>query len=109
MRLLLGVLAAVALLLGLAGSAGAGFPGRNGLISVSSKRSRTASGEVYSIRPDGSARANLTRNPAADSEPVWSPDGAGIALSRDGSIVVMDADGSGQLTLGKGVGPAWSP
>jgi Tol biopolymer transport system component len=92
-----------------ASAAGAGFPGRNGLLVVSSNQSATASGEVYSIGVDGNGRQNLTRNPAADSEAVWSPDGSQVAFVRDRSIAVMSADGSAQLVLGPGLEPAWSP
>jgi Tol biopolymer transport system component len=108
MRVLGALLAAVALV-ALPGSAGAGFPGRNGLIVVSSNRSTVGSGEVYAIGADGTGRVNLTRNPAADSQAVWSPDGARVALTRAGAIVVMGADGSGQLALGSGAEPSWSP
>jgi Tol biopolymer transport system component len=108
MRLAGTVLAAVALV-ALPGSAGAGFPGRNGAIVVSSNQSTVGSGEVYAVRTDGGGRVNLTRNPAADLEAVWSPDGTSVAFTRDGSVAVMAADGSGQLMLGAGTEPAWSP
>jgi Tol biopolymer transport system component len=90
-------------------SAPAAFPGRNGAIVISSNRSSQASGEVYSIRPDGAGRVDLSQDSAAETDAVWSPDGSHIAFSRAGVIVVMDADGSGQLTPGAGTQPAWSP
>jgi Tol biopolymer transport system component len=102
------LLAATALVVGVAGARGQ-FPGRNGAIVISSNRSSLASGEVYSIRSDGTGRADLSRDPAADEDSSWSPDGSHIAFSREGTLIVADADGSGQLLLGPGVEPAWSP
>lgn len=108
MRLVIG-LGTLAVAILAASSAQGAFPGRNGLLAISSNRSTLASGEIYSIRPDGTGRADLSRDPAAETDSVWSPDGSHVAFSRAGTIVVMDADGSGQLTLGPGVRPAWSP
>ena len=105
----LGALAAAVALVALPGSAGADFPGRNGAIVVSSAQSTVASGEVYAVATDGTGRVNLTRNPAADSDAVWSPDGTRVAFERDKSVAVMDAHGSSQLVLGRGAEPAWSP
>lgn len=93
----------------LTAAAGAGFPGRNGLLVVSSNQSAVANGEVYSIGVGGTHRQNLTRNPAPDSEAVWSPDATHVAFVRDRSIAVMTADGSAELVLGSGLEPAWSP
>jgi Tol biopolymer transport system component len=93
-----------------ASEAGAGFPGRNGLLVVSSSQSTTASGEVYSIGVGGTHRQNLTQSPAPDSEAVWSPGGSQVAFVRDRSIAVMSADGSSAAhLLGPGLEPAWSP
>ena len=73
--------------------------------------------EIYVMNADGSGQRNLTRNPARDDEPVWSPDGRKIAFvsRRDGKpeVYVMNADGSGQRNLtrnpGRDSAPAWSP
>ena len=50
------------------------------------------------MNTDGSNQINLTNNPATDSGPAWSPDGARIAFQsdRDGNeeIYVMNDDGS---------------
>ena len=65
---------------------------------------------------DGGNQRNLTRHPAFESSPDWSPDGQQIAFSsdRDGklNIYVMAADGSNvkQLTdLKFASRPKWSP
>ena len=54
------------------------------------------------MEPDG-RRTNLTRHPARDHLPAWSPDGERIVFSsrRDGNdeVYVMRADGSGIRNL----------
>ena len=55
------------------------------------------------MNADGSGQRNLTRNPANDSDPTWSPDGRRLAFvsDRDGDleVYVMNADGSGQRRM----------
>jgi TolB protein len=75
------------------------------------------------MNADGSGQRNLTRNPAFDQNPAWSPDGQKIAFvrvvgrrvgnNRNLEVYVMNADGSGQRNLTRnpaGDGhPVWSP
>jgi serine/threonine protein kinase len=73
--------------------------------------------EIYTILPDGSDAVNLTRNPAQDRNPGWSPDRRWIVFDSDRtgrrSLWLMRADGSDlhQITSGKGTdyAPDWSP
>lgn len=59
--------------------------------------------EIWSIEPDGSARKQLTNDPADDSGPVPSPDGRHIYFSsnRTGSVHVwrMNPDGSNPVQI----------
>ena len=74
-------------------------------------------GDIYVVNADGTERVRLTRNPAEEFSPAWSPDGTKIAFSRFTNshfqIFVMEADGSGatQLTFddAAATGAAWSP
>ncbi len=81
--------------------------------------------EVYVIDVATGAMRNVSRNPAYDSDPVWSPDGTRIAFyslreCNEISLYVVDADGSNQRRLldncalsMRGTSdnrpPAWSP
>ena len=54
------------------------------------------------MNANGSGQRNLTRNPAYDADPAWSPDGRiAFVSNRDGSygVYVMNADGGGQRRL----------
>ena len=59
--------------------------------------------EIYTMDANGNNPARLTFNAAADSSPVWSPDGRQIVFEsdRDGNkeIYLMDADGTNQRNL----------
>lgn len=49
---------------------------------IAFQSSRDGNGEIYVIKSDGSGEQNLTRNPAVDLEPAWSPDGGWIAFAK---------------------------
>ena len=74
-------------------------------------------GDLYVVNADGTGQTRLTRHPAEEFDPAWSPDGAKIAFSRFTErrfqIFVMDADGSDATQLTRGDGSAsdaaWSP
>jgi Tol biopolymer transport system component len=115
-------------LLGLVAPAHAAFPGANGRIAFNSTRGGNA--DIYSINQDGSGETRLTDDPAADTEPAWSPDGTKIAFvsERDPSdpgcddfetqcnseIYVMNADGSAETRVTRTITareflPTWTP
>ena len=54
--------------------------------------------DIYIMNPDGTGQVNLTRHPAYDSQPAWSPTGEKILFTsnRDGisDLFVMNADGT---------------
>ena len=92
-------------------SAAATVSGENGRVAyVTGPDGNT---EIFVSDPDGSNPAQLTSNSAADTDPVWSPDGRQIAFTsdRDGdtAVYLMNADGSNQRRLTAGADPAWSP
>jgi len=88
------------------GVAVAAYPGANGRIAFEQ------GGVIYSIRPDGSDRRQLTTDTRSHS-PRWSPNGRRIAFHRAGDIWIMRADGSGahRITSGSAndINPSWSP
>ena len=114
------LLAALLAALVLPASAHGAFPGANGKIAFDDIRDDpnpagchpNCNWEIYSINPDGTGLDRLTNNPAIDVWPAWSPDGKKIVFNRyapGASIIVMNADGTGQTSLGAGYEPSWSP
>jgi len=79
-----------------------------------------ANWDIYAVAVDGSGLKRLTRSPAREYDPSWSPDGAKIAYRHQpdedearAEIYLMNADGSGKRNLTRSAGqdhsPAWSP
>ena len=72
--------------------------------------------DVYTMKPDGSARIRLTEGTGSNYLPKWSPDGSKIVFvsERDGNpeIYTMNTDGSAQTRLTDNPAddryPAWS-
>ncbi|HVM71744.1 MAG TPA: zf-HC2 domain-containing protein [Anaerolineales bacterium] len=91
------------------------IPPYNGLIVFVSEASGNP--QIYSLRLDGSGIIQLTKGPARNYSPAWSPDGERLAFvsERNGNMVLssMNPDGSGltQLTDQSGFSGdfAWSP
>lgn len=60
--------------------------------------------EIFTIKPDGTGRRQLTRNNTLDDEPAVSPDGRRIAWTAMGSpgnvdVFVMNVDGTAKKRL----------
>ena len=78
---------------------------------------RDGNEEVYVMNADGTGQENLTRHPAEDRRPVWSPGWHQIAFesNRDGDweIYVMNPDGTDLVNLtrhgARDGNPVWSP
>ena len=77
-------------------------------------------GDLWVMDVGGGDRRQLTESKAKTlvNSPSWSPDGKRIAFTRmaaqngpptDAEIVIVDADGKNEKSLGKGLMPAWSP
>lgn len=98
-----------------------------GSIDLSSLRGRIAFSagtplheDVYVIDARGDELTRVTRDPAADFDPTWSPEGTRIAYRHQAgphttqTDIFVTADGGepADLTMSRGVsdwGPAWSP
>ena len=84
---------------------------------------RDGNAEIYAMNSDGTNIVRLTKHPAIDAYPAWSPNGTKIAFTsnrRNGStheIYIMDADGKAPVRLTKNnqpvpaydESPSWSP
>jgi Tol biopolymer transport system component len=72
--------------------------------------------DLYVVRIDGTAQANLTNTPSVNEIwPTWSPDGR-IAFESAGNIYVMNADGTQRMPVTNyapdgfmAESPNWSP
>ena len=84
---------------------------------IAFKSERDGNREIYVMDADGRNPRNLTKNPADDWTPSWSPNGERIAFNtrRPGNseIYVMDADGDNPQNLTNDPewdnSPSWSP
>ncbi|MGQ0467736.1 MAG: TolB family protein [Sporichthyaceae bacterium] len=70
--------------------------------------------EIFTIRPDGTQRRQLTRNNTLDTEPAVSPDGTLIAWTAEGApgnvdVLIMNVDGTGKKRLTRHVEPDSDP
>lgn len=90
-------------------------PAGNGLITFDS------AGDIWTMRPDGTDRRQLTTSPALEHSPVWSRDGSRLAYwsqeaaTTPSSLIVVDANGSDRRTIASDPGGRspwsldWSP
>ena len=81
-----------------ASSSSASFPGRNGKIAF------VRADQIYTVSPDGSGLAKLSKKGSSDRAPSWSQDGTKIAYQsccRRGrwQIWMMSETGAGKLNL----------
>ncbi|MBW7995080.1 MAG: peptidase S41 [Candidatus Glassbacteria bacterium] len=57
-------------------------------------------GDIWTVPSSGGTARRITVNPAYDANPVWSPDGAGIAFSSDRAgqddVFAIDTAGAGE-------------
>ncbi|HET7271736.1 MAG TPA: hypothetical protein VFI90_11695 [Rubrobacter sp.] len=75
-------------------------------------------GDIYTIKPDGTGRRQVTSGRAWDEHPVWSPNGSRIAFNRSPDplseslgIYTITTRGTGlrHVTFGNDFVPDWSP
>lgn len=81
------------------------------------KPENIANTDIYLVEADGTGTIRLTREPGADVNPAWSPDGKKIVFASDRNgnreIYVMNADGTDPVRLTQNSAadyrPAYSP
>lgn len=86
-------------------------------LAFSSREANGDNPEVFVSDRDGSRRRNLTRHPAIDASPTWSPTGLQLAFISDRTgtpqLWMMEVDGTNLRRLvsegGHCDSPAWSP
>ena len=108
---------ALALLAVLGASFGLGRSLESSFAQPKARLGSVWNGDLYVVNADGTGQTRLTRHPAEEFDPAWSPDGEKIAFSRFTErrfqIFLMDADGSDATQLTRGDGSAsdaaWSP
>jgi uncharacterized repeat protein (TIGR01451 family) len=69
---------------------------------IAFRNDRYGSGDIFSVKPDGTNLVRLTSTFANDDRPVWSPDGQKILFLSDSGgpdLNVMNADGTGLVRL----------
>ena len=71
----------------------------------------SAVSDIFTMRPDGSERINLTGDvDTLVRDPSWSPNGQLIAYAGETDVFVMDADGTGKrLLIRDAEDPDWRP
>jgi len=80
--------------------------------------------DIYVMRADGTQQTNLSKHPAEDWSPTWSPDGSTIAFvslrdesappsvcgdSCNSEVYLMASDGTNVKRVTNDTGPSWSP
>jgi Carboxypeptidase regulatory-like domain/Calx-beta domain/SdrD B-like domain/WD40-like Beta Propeller Repeat len=70
--------------------------------------------EVYVMNADGSNQVRITDRPSTSArDPIWSPDGTKIAFWDNGTIYVVNPDGTGIQSIANSsqsdATPSWAP
>ena len=95
--------AASLIALAVAGSALAATPGRNGRIIY--QQEVNGKSQLFTVRPDGTGRRQLTHGPTESVNGSWSPDGKSIVFEQSddvasrAGVMIMNADGSNVRNL----------